>query len=35
VKDEQVVEAVATRGSGVFETLRAIAKRVLLNLRNR
>lgn len=35
VKDEQVVEAVASAGTGVFETLRAVVKRVLLDLPNR
>ncbi len=35
VKDEPVVEAVASRGMGVFDTLRAIIKLVLLDLRNR
>jgi hypothetical protein len=35
VKKEPVFEAVATRGLGVFDTLKAIVKSVLLDLRNR
>ncbi len=35
VKDEPVLEAVASRGTGVFDTLRAVVKRVLLDLPNR
>jgi hypothetical protein len=35
IKDEPVFEAVATRGLGVFDTLKAIVKSVLLHLRNR
>lgn len=33
-KNEQVIEAIANRGIGVFETLKAIAKLVLIELRN-
>ena len=32
-KDEPVFEAVASRGQGVFDTLKAVAKQVLLELR--
>jgi signal recognition particle receptor subunit beta len=32
-KDEPVVEAVAATGSGVFDTLKAVAKLVLTELR--
>jgi len=35
VKDEPVFEAVASRGIGVFDTLRAVLKLVLLDLRGR
>jgi len=35
VKNEPVFEAVATTGAGVFETLKAMARMVLLNLRQR
>ena len=35
VKDEPVHEAVATRGAGVFETLKAVIKLVLLDLKSR
>jgi len=35
VGDEPVLEAVATRGTGVFDTLRAVMRLVLLDLRNR
>ena len=35
VKNEPVFEAVATRGLGVFDTLKAIVKSVLLDLRSR
>jgi mutual gliding-motility protein MglA len=35
VKNEPVFEAVATRGVGVFDTLKSIVKAVLLDLRNR
>jgi mutual gliding-motility protein MglA len=35
IKDEPYFEAVATRGLGVFDTLKAIVKSVLLHLRNR
>jgi signal recognition particle receptor subunit beta len=35
VKDEPVIEAVATRGSGVFETLKRAIKLVLLDLKSR
>jgi signal recognition particle receptor subunit beta len=35
VKNEQVFEAVAVRGTGVFETLKAVVRMVLLDLRNR
>jgi signal recognition particle receptor subunit beta len=34
-RDEPVFEAVATRGTGVFETLKGIVKQVLVNLKNR
>ena len=33
-KNEQVIEATASQGIGVFETLKAIAKLVLTELRN-
>ena len=32
-KDEPVVEAVASTGAGVFDTLKAVAKQVLTELR--
>lgn len=32
-RDEPVFEAVASRGSGVFDTLKAVAKKVLMELR--
>jgi signal recognition particle receptor subunit beta len=32
-KNEPVFEAVASRGQGVFDTLKAVAKQVLLELR--
>jgi mutual gliding-motility protein MglA len=35
IKNEPVFEAVATRGLGVFDTLKAIVKSVLLHLRSR
>ena len=35
IKDEPVHEAVATRGAGVFETLKSLVKLVLLDLNNR
>ncbi len=35
VDDEPVFEAVATRGVGVFETLKAIVRQVMLHLRRR
>jgi hypothetical protein len=35
IKNEPVYEAVATRGLGVFDTLKAIVKSVLLDLRSR
>ena len=35
LKDEPVFEAVATRGPGVFETLKAVVKNVLIDLKNR
>lgn len=35
LKNEPVFEAVATTGAGVFETLKAMARMVLLNLRQR
>ena len=35
VKDEPIFEAVASRGTGVFDTLRAVMKLVLLDPRNR
>jgi len=34
-RDEPVFEAVATRGDGVFDTLKAVVKKVLLDFRNR
>jgi signal recognition particle receptor subunit beta len=34
-KDEPVVEAVAQQGRGVFDTLRAVVRQVLLDLRDR
>jgi len=34
-KDEPVLEAVASKGAGVFETLKAIVRLVLTDLRNR
>jgi len=34
-RDEPVIEAVATDGTGVFETLKSIVKQVLLDLKNR
>jgi len=35
IRDEPVFEAVATRGAGVFDTLKAVIKQVLLDLKNR
>jgi mutual gliding-motility protein MglA len=35
IKTEPVFEAVATRGAGVFDTLKAVIKLVLMDLRNR
>jgi len=35
IKDEPVFEAVASRGSGVFETLKAVVKAVLMDLKTR
>jgi signal recognition particle receptor subunit beta len=35
VKDEPALEAVATQGRGVFDTLKAVVKLVLTDLRNR
>jgi mutual gliding-motility protein MglA len=35
LKEEPVFEAVATRGPGVFETLKAVVKNVLIDLKNR
>ncbi|HJQ98402.1 MAG TPA: hypothetical protein VJ826_08805 [Candidatus Polarisedimenticolaceae bacterium] len=35
VKDEPVFEAVAPKGIGVFETLKAVVKNVLVDLKNR
>jgi signal recognition particle receptor subunit beta len=35
IKDEPVFEAVASRGTGVFETLKAVVKAVLLDLNTR
>ena len=35
VKDEPLFEATATTGDGVFETLKAIIKLVLKDLKNR
>ena len=32
---EPVIEAVATDGTGVFETLKSVIKQVLLDLKNR
>ncbi len=34
-REEPVFEAVATRGEGVFDTLKAVVKQVLLDFRNR
>ena len=34
-RDEPVFEAVATDGTGVFETLKGVVKRVLIDLKNR
>ncbi len=34
-RNEPVFEAVATRGSGVFDTLKAVVREVLIHLRNR
>jgi hypothetical protein len=34
-RDEPIFEAVATSGTGVFETLKAVVKQVLLDLKNR
>jgi mutual gliding-motility protein MglA len=35
IKDELVLEAVASRGTGVFETLKAVVKAVLMDLNTR
>jgi hypothetical protein len=35
IKDEPVFEAVASRGTGVFETLKAVVKAVLMDLNAR
>jgi len=35
IKDEPVFEAVASRGTGVFETLKAVVKAVLMDLKTR
>ena len=35
IKGEPVFEAVASRGSGVFETLKAVARQVLMDLKKR
>jgi len=35
IKDEPVFEAVATKGAGVFDTLKSIVKQVLTDLKNR
>jgi signal recognition particle receptor subunit beta len=35
LKDEPVFEAVASRGTGVFETLKAVVKSVLMDLNTR
>jgi len=35
IKDEPVFEAVASRGTGVFETLKAVVKSVLMDLKTR
>jgi mutual gliding-motility protein MglA len=35
IKNEPVFEAVASRGAGVFETLKAVVKAVLMDLNNR
>ena len=35
IKDEPVYDAVAVKGSGVFDTLKAIIRLVMLDLKNR
>jgi len=35
IKDEPVFEAIASRGTGVFETLKAVVKSVLMDLKTR
>jgi signal recognition particle receptor subunit beta len=35
IKDEPVFEAVASRGAGVFETLKSIVKAVMMDLKTR
>ena len=35
VKDEPVFEAVASKGTGVFETLKTVVKSVLMDLKTR
>ena len=35
IKDEPVYEAVSVKGTGVFDTLKAIIRLVLLDLKNR
>jgi signal recognition particle receptor subunit beta len=35
IKNEPVIEAVASRGAGVFETLKAVVKAVLMDLKTR
>ena len=35
IKNEPVFEAVASRGTGVFETLKAVVKSVLMDLKTR
>jgi hypothetical protein len=35
IKDEPVFEAVAVKGSGVFDTLKAIIRLVMLDLKKR
>jgi len=35
IKDEPVYDAVAVKGTGVFDTLKAIIRLVMLDLKNR
>ena len=35
IQEEEVFEAVATTGAGVFETLKALARKVLLRMKKR